>query len=288
MGEAQHEGTYTIFVNFQLYCDLSYVPTRIYHGIKTIVIDGIHYAHPHFILIDQLRIFNQPLTAASQRWEKTFVRMYKLLKNYPLERFDKSIKVEAPSQEFQGYLTRIKDEFMMIKEVQDICLISGLEAYNFFIRHAMGDRAVEQMARVSYKNVDLRSMITKVPFLEFISVSYRDTVERLYDFIKKIVPDPSQLTLEEYFPLFQFTSFSVTIKYMDKPLATIYEADGFCVPYIKTTRGYSYVSYQYLLMVLLIHKFRAHLDKDRDMYFNYGIAISNLVTAEIYFWKPDN
>ncbi len=91
--EAQHEETYSIFVNFQLYCDVTYVPTRIYNSIKTIEIDGVNYVHPHFIFIDQLRIINQPLTAAAQRWEKTFGRMYKLLKNYPLENYRNSLSV---------------------------------------------------------------------------------------------------------------------------------------------------------------------------------------------------
>ena len=68
---AQHEETYKIFVNFK-YCDISYVPLRIYNGIKTIVIDGINYTHPHFMLIDYLRMFNDPMNAA-WRWEKLFV-----------------------------------------------------------------------------------------------------------------------------------------------------------------------------------------------------------------------
>lgn len=77
--EAQHEETYSVFVNFQLYCDISYIPTRVYHGIQTKELDGIHYAHPHFIYIDMLRIVNDPINAGAQRWEKTFDRMFKLL-----------------------------------------------------------------------------------------------------------------------------------------------------------------------------------------------------------------
>ncbi len=277
--EAVHEETYTIFVNFQLYCDITYVPVRIYNGIKTINIDGINYTDPHFILIDQLRIVNQPLTAGEQRWEKTFKRMYKLLKNYPYEYFDKSIKIPKPSDEIVSYISKIKNDFMSISEIQDTCLISGFEAFNFYIRHAMFDRSVEQMARVVQGSSKLSSFVTNVPFFELISVSYRDTVERLYNFIKKIVPDPMKITVEEYYPLFQFTGYSIVFMYDQKPIAKIYDADGFCVPNVKTTRGYMYVSYQYILMVMLINKFRAHLDKNREMYFNYGIAISNLVTA---------
>lgn len=286
--EAQHEGTYTIFVNFQLYCDISYVPTRIFNGIKTINIDGINYAHPHFTLIDYLRMINQPLTAASQRWVKAFDRMYKLLKNYPLEKFDKPLRLEKPLGDVQSYLVQIKKNFMAIPEVQQSCMINGFEAYNFFIRHAMHDRTVEQQARITYGENRLSSYLTNVPYLEFVSVDYKDTVERLYNFIRGIVTDPQLVTMDEYFPLFQFTDFSVAIKYNGVILAYVYQADGFCVPNIKTTSGYMYVSFQYLLMTLLIQKFRAHLDKNRDMYFNYGIAVSNLVNARnIYLNSKD-
>lgn len=286
--EAQHEETYTIFVNFQIYCDISYVPVRVYNGIRTIQIDGIDYVHPHFALIDYLRMINQPLTAASQRWMKAFERMYKLLKNYPLEKYDKPLKLNKPTSEMQSYLATIKKEFMLIPEVQQSCMISGFEAYNFFIRHAMNDRTVEQQARTSYGENRLKEYLANVPNLEFVSVNYRDTVERLYDFIRKIVKDPSLVTMDEYFPLFQFTDFSVSVNYNGVPLATVYRADGFCVPNIKTTAKYMYVSYQYLLMTLLIHKFRSHLDKNQQMYFNYGIAVSNLVNVRNIYLTHKN
>lgn len=280
--EAVHEETYSIFVNFRLYCDITYVPTRVYGGIKTLEIDGIRYVHPHFILIDQLRIINQPLTAASLRWEKTFVRMYKLLKNYPLEYFDKSLKVPKPGEDIQKYIQDIKNKFMTMKNVNISCLISGFDAYNFFILHAIGDKKVEKQARISY-DINLENLLSNVPYIELISVNYRNTVEELYNFIRNNVPDPKLITLEEYFPFFQFTGHSVFINYDGKHVARVFEADGFCVPNIRTIRGYMYVSYQYLLMAMLINKFRSYLDKDKEMYFNYSIAISNLITARNIF-----
>ena len=277
--EAQHDETFSVFVNFQLYCDISFVPSRIYGGIKTIEIDGINYVDPHFIFIDQLRIVNAPLTAADFLWEKTFKRMYKLLKNYPLEYFDKQIRIEKPASNITNLITEIKGQFLTDPANQNNCLISGFEAYNFYIRHAQQDRTVEQMARVAHGAKRLPSFLTNVPFLELVSVSYRDTVVNLYKFIRGNVKDPSKVTLREYLPLFQFTGYSVFIDYEGVPVARVFDVTGFCVPNIRTTRGYMYVSFQYILMVMLISKFRAHLDKEREMYFNYGIAVSNLVVA---------
>jgi hypothetical protein len=286
--EAQHEETYSIFVNLQLYCDITYVPTRVYNGIKTIEIDGINYVHPHFMLIDYLRVYNDPMGAAGQRWEKYFPRIYKLLKNYPLEHFDKPLQVPKPSNEIIAYLAKIKTEFMTTKEAQKSCLISGFEAYNFFVKHAAKDRNVEQMARTTYGKSKVIDLQCNVPYLEFISVTYRDTVDQLYSFVKSIVPKPEDVKLEEYFPLFQFTEYSVFITYQGQPIVRVFEADGRCIPNIKTTQGYMYVSYQYLLMSMFISKFRAFLDKDQKMYFNYGIAISNLVKVRNIYLTENN
>ncbi|AZL89297.1 poly(A) polymerase catalytic subunit [Megavirus baoshan] len=286
--EAQHEETYSIFVNLQLYCDITYVPTKVYHGIKTIEIDGINYTHPHFMLIDYLRMINQPLTAAEQRWEKAFDRMYVLLKNYPMEKYDNSMRITNPRDDIQMYIGKVKSEFMKIPEIQESCLISGFDAYNFFIRHAMGDRKVEQMARIKNDHNSLKNFVTVLPFMELISVKYKDTVEKLYNFLREKVVDPNLITIDEYFPLFQFTGYSVSINYDSIPIVKVYEADGYCVPDIKTTSGYRYVSYQYILMVMYISKFKAHLDKNKEMYFNYGIAISNLVQARNSYLNQKN
>lgn len=284
--EAQHEETYVVYVNFQQYCDITYMPSRVYSGVKVVNIDGIQYVHPHFILIDYLRIFNQPLTAAEQRWEKNFKRTFKLLRNYPIERQDRPIKLQDPGEEIRSYVSQIKKVFMADTAVHKTCLISGFDAYNFYILHAVDDRNVEQStgvskqaARVTVSSDKLSTTIIKTPWIELVSVDYKDTVERVYKFIKSIVKKPTHVVIEEYFPLFQFTGHSVHITYDGLPIAKIYSENGHCVPSVKTSRGYMYVSYQYLLQTFFIHKFLAHLEKNKEMYFNYSIIISNLVLA---------
>jgi len=147
---------------------------------------------------------------------------------------------------------------------------------------------VEQQARTTYGNTRVDSLVCNVPYLEFVSVNYRDTVEKLYNFIRENVVDAKEVTIEEYFPLFQFTGYSVSINYKGIPLAKIFDNTGMCVPDIKTTRGYMYVSYQYLLMSMFINKFRSYLDRAREMYFNYGIAISNLVKIRNIYLEKHN
>ena len=83
--QANHAETYTIFVNFDQYCDMSYMPNNVYSNMPTIIINGIIYAHPMWILVDILRQYNDPITSYWRLKDKTFFRASILLKHYPLE-----------------------------------------------------------------------------------------------------------------------------------------------------------------------------------------------------------
>src|SRR5690606_19452139 len=104
----------------------------------------------------------------------------------------------------------------------------------------------------------LKSFVVTSPYMEIVSCDYDDTVINIYNFIRRNTINPSDIKIEEYWPLFQFTGHMTVIMYKDDPIVKIYNANGFCIPYIKTREGYMYVSYQYCLMMLLINKFRSH------------------------------
>lgn len=265
--EAQHEETYRIYVNWQLYCNITYVPKRIYSGIKVEIIDGVQYAHPHFIWIDQLRIYNNPMLC-SRMWEKTFKREFFLLKNWPLEFFDGNFNVTTANPEIIGYQQKIKDDFL--KNNGDV-LINGFDAYNFYMRYG-GEGKLEK----------------NVPFLELTSVNYIETVINLFTAVMKMVRKPETLTIHEYTPFFQFVGHSVMINYNDVPLVSVSEVSNTCIPVINVSSGLKYASYQYLLMSLLMNKFRSFLDNDKPTYFDYGIAISNLVRVKNNYLNEKN
>ena len=52
----------TIFVNFEQYCDMSYIPNNIFLNMPAITINGLMYADPTWILVDILRQYNYPIT----------------------------------------------------------------------------------------------------------------------------------------------------------------------------------------------------------------------------------
>lgn len=279
---AQHEETFSIFVNQVGYCDISYVPRKINAAIRTIDIGGIKYAHPHFMLIDHFRIFNQPLTAAEQRWEKTFKRMFKLQKYYPLPYLPIKINIPKPSQTVINYVTKIKTDFF--SKTDHELLISGYDAYNLMIRYILGYPDIERSKDKKMK-AQLEKYICNSPFLELVSTNYQKDVKSLYDFLRSNVENRSELKLVEYWPLFQFTGFSVDIVYEGEVLVRVTRGDGFCVPNIKTDKSYQYVGYQYVLMSMMIKKFQGHVEREESVYKNAGIAVSNLVAARDVFLK---
>lgn len=285
---AQHEGTYSIFINFLLYCDITYIPKIVYYGIKTEVINGVNYCDPHFIWIDHLRIYNAPLTAY-HLWEKNFKRTYLLLKNYPVEAFSNKIHIEKASSERTALFTKIKKIFLTQDNIGDFTLLGGFDAYNYYIKKALNANIGDEIGRIITNLKNSSAYEASVPFVELFSVSYQDTVLALYAYLKTIVSDIKLISFEENFPLFQFTGYSITINYDNNPLVKVYESDGYCIPVIKvgiTGGSIKVVSYQYVIMTFLMHKFWCHLYKDKDMYKAYGSAVSNLIyTRNAYLDK---
>lgn len=276
---AQHDETYSLRADFTVYCDITYMPRRISSGVMTMEINGIKYAHPHFIMIDMFRIFNQPLTAAEQRWEKTYERMYKLQEYYPFKRIKSTIRLNGPDEDIATIITNFKSNFF--KETRSSMLVSGYDACNLIYRYVQKHKLVTKNPKASKR---LNEFISPTPYLELVSTNYASDVRSAYAFIKKQIPDPENLSLKEFWPLFQFLGFSVNITYKDRVVLRIIQSDGFCVPHIETSSSYNYVGYQYVLMTMMIKRFAAYLDRnDKEERLAAGAAISNLMTARGIF-----
>ena len=81
--EAKHKNTYSIYVNYELYCDITYVPKYIYDKIPTKIINNLKYINPDFMIIDYLKILTDPI-CSNWRIEKTLNRLQILNEYYPL------------------------------------------------------------------------------------------------------------------------------------------------------------------------------------------------------------
>lgn len=289
--EAQHEGTFTIHVNYQTYCDITWMPHRVFHKVKKEIIKDIAYVHPEFAFIDHLRMFTDPLNMADFRWKKQLKRTMTMLKYYPMNIFSGIPDTPEPSELINELIQKIKKEFLSMDKNETRYLISGYMCYNLFINQS--ERMLKQniIHSKKYGTVELKKIKTNVPYLELFSTKYTDFVIDLFEYLTTIVPDPSKLSKEETFPLFQFTKYTIMIKYNNMNLVRVIQKDGLCLPIITSSNKQIYCTYQTLLMDLLVKKFEAYIvsdDNTKSIYMNYGRIVSNLITCRNIFLEKMN
>lgn len=273
---AQHPGSFNIIVNYVIYCDITYMPNNVYHRVPTLKIDGLRYAHPHFLYLDVLRIFVQPLTAADFRWEKTFQRGYLLTKYYPL-RYRVPVDPHLPSNQtsrecvewlLTDYLSGDNPHHMML---------TGIHAYNWYLGQAVAHPTIQKADPEGVQALEA----ARIPVYqaEFLAEHYGEAVQSTLAALTTRVDDAAKLRVTEYHPFFQFTLQSAVISYDEVPICRIYSSEGMCIPIQPDQGRWPYVAYQYLLLYLLVHAFRARMDREEALETMYSGAASVLVTA---------
>ena len=195
--QAHHDESYTLFVNFQPYCDITYMPSNIFHKMPIYKIDGILYTHPKFILIDVLRMYNDPLTSY-WRIEKSIKRSMLLLKNYPLE-FKGTFTKHTLDDKTNRILDYIRKEII----TSNTLLVHGYYSYNYFMYKAQDDKKEELY----------------VPYYDIISINFEEDAKNIY---KKLFKFDNTITVEEYHPFYQFTDHKITFIYNKKPILNIF------------------------------------------------------------------
>ncbi|AYV79434.1 MAG: poxvirus poly(A) polymerase catalytic subunit-like protein, partial [Faunusvirus sp.] len=60
---AMHPETFKLYANTFNYCDITYMPGPLFYNISTITEHGFRYIHPHVMLVDKLRVYNNPIDA---------------------------------------------------------------------------------------------------------------------------------------------------------------------------------------------------------------------------------
>lgn len=288
--EAQHEETFSIFVNFRLYCDITYAPKNIFNNIKTIEINGFNYVDPHFMYIDYLRMENDPMGSA-WRWSKASKRKVLLLKNYPIElyygNFNNTDNLYLSNEGIE-LITKLKKQFILNK---DTLVYIGLYAYNYYVNFSKKRLDLENkkikdpmMARIN-KNFNIDNYVIGQTFMDLVSVDYNNDVIGIHNYLLEITDSPTKLMVFEYFPMFQFMGHTTEIYYNDELIVRIMDANNMCIPYHKLDSGNKIAPFQYLLMNLLMNKFRYHIRRNKNMYFNYGLAISNLCLIRDHYFE---
>lgn len=171
----------------------------------------------------------------------------------------------------------IKTHFLTTPDNVDTCLITGAHAYNFFITNTYHDNPT-LLNKLTYDYSEI----------ELLSNDYANTVVNMYNYLKSIFKNPEKIGLVEYVPFFQFINKSAVFTFNNVRIVSVYNASGYCIPFIRSNKEYKYVSYQYLLMTLKQLEFREYVRVNRDKRRNYKIMVSNLLTARNRFNKKHN
>jgi len=121
--EGTHSSTYKIYVNFLLYCDISYIPTNVNNNMPIIEVEGIKCTHPHFMMVDTYRILTDPMTSY-WRVDKSIKRFQKLIKYYPIDQSNANMKIEFKSSD-QSINKLIRKKIVQKKKL----IVVGFAAY---------------------------------------------------------------------------------------------------------------------------------------------------------------
>lgn len=261
--EAQHKETYSIFVNFQLYCDITYVPTNIYNKSRFVQLDDFNLIHPHFMFIDFFRMFTDPMISY-WRLEKHFGRYLKLQKTYPLPLINKPLDVKPYKYDNLNNTINLFQEFLMLKSS---IIFTGFYVYNYYFVHS------------KYHDQDNRFRQIQMPYIEVYSINY---VEDGLDIIKFINDLPenvkSKITYTEFYPFFQFYGYNTVFYFNDNdikiPILYFYSNNKKCIPF----KNVPYISFD---NVEIKHK----IESNETLTINIGSFDFNILHALIILVK---
>jgi len=278
--EAQHKGTYSIFVNYNNSADISYVPRNVYNRMPFITVDKVTIIHPHFVLLDMMRMFSDPILSASFRWVKSMNRIEALQKHFPLMKLDRPINIKHKEN---------PDKIIMTSIINYICdqktiIMIGFYAYNVFANHS------------GMKNKKLQNL----PYYEFISTQYKKDGIDMVNMLKSKFGDDN-IRACEYYPFFQLYGYNCEIYYKDIKIVHIYSHAKRCTPYKcitctsdesgKRTKDEKHIkigSFQQVLMMNMALTIHARTNKIKDMMNVYQVITSNLLTMKKQYLKNNN
>ena len=204
-GEAMHDETYSIFVNFENVCDITYMSRNIYGNMPTIKLNKILYTHPMWIMVDTLRQYNDPILSYWRLKDKTFFRSNVLQKYYPLELNTK--------KKYENDLSLLNHKENIFNEISNIDTLIFLGSI------------AEQYYLTRSKNINHSN-------LEIMSVNYNQDIKTINTIIKEVLDDEyKNIKINVYRPFFQFRDEYVEFLLDNKPLIKIFNVNKICIPY---------------------------------------------------------
>jgi len=238
--EAVHGGTYKIFVNRINYCDFAYMPTNIYKNLPVININNFICCHPHFMLADAYRVFNDPFTSY-WRLEKPLKRFQKVLQYYPIIKSDTKISNLITSNSQNNDILKYINKRIIKKHK---LIVIGLYGFNYYM-----------------KKVN-KNKIINISHYEVISIDLKNDVTKIYNKLNKKFKN---ITIVNYFQFYDFIDKSVEFYYNNKLILKVIGNKDICIVnrYSKKKKTY-FGTNNLIFMYLLFNYFYYYINKNSD------------------------
>ena len=280
--DAQHLETYNVSVNCNVYCDITYVSKNIYNTIPFYKINNYIVVQPMFMNIDYMRMITDPITSY-WRFGKDIkiLKRYQLLQSYyPIPQTKYNISIEPNDQQTKN----VMNELFNIIIQKNTLVVIGFYAYNYFL-HVSELHKVNKLFN-----------ILEIPYLELISIDYKNDFFWIMTNLKNSNVDIDKITHVEYYPFFQFTDFNVDIFYEDKLICKIYGNNQKSIQYQsvpiipftfnilnKSQNKLQIGSFSLVLLYYMIKMIRMRTNGETNLKDLYCTVISHLVDIRNYY-----
>ena len=226
--EAIHIDTYTIKYAGIPICDLTYMPKYIIDNVNTYNVDGFRIIDPYFSYIDFMRMFSDPLSSSSFRWDKHFERFNLMQQYYPLEPKYNKLELDNSNQ-LNKDIKKIIKKFLSNNET---CISVGLDCYNKYVD-------------LTLKKSD------KVPLNSYTIITSNYIIDTYYifDLLKKKYKN--KIIKKEKYPFFQFWDVCCEIYLDNQLIIKIFRNNNICIQY-KEYKNIKYASFTTNLMWFMI------------------------------------
>jgi hypothetical protein len=261
--EGVHEGTYKIFVNFENYCDISYMPKNIFNNLPYITIDKINYVHPFFMLIDIYRVFCDPMTSY-WRLNKSFTRSIKLYKYYPIVN-TVNTKIEFNVLCPENILSNIRKHIIHNSNY----IVIGTYAYNYYL---------------SKINKTKRE---KINYYEIITDNIRQDGNKIYNILIKLF-NKENITVKEYYPFFEIFDKRIEFLHNNNIILKLYNNNDRCIVFNQSTKKKTKFGTVQLTLLYLIANYNYFLINKDKMSSNYLNMYINLIKARDTYLEKNN
>jgi len=259
-----HPETYKIFVNYQNYCDLSYMPKNVYDNLDYIEDKGLRFTHPHFMLVDAFRVYSDPLTSYF-RLDKTFSRSSTLIRYYPFSSSFESDRPNYSSKLSEDDLNFIK-RFVRHKVLHNSqFIVIGHYAYNYLVKKAK-----------------LNLEFDNFTYYQAVSINYKEDNEKVGKFLKDEFKD--KLTIKHFTPYFQFYDAHTEYYYKDVCIFKLYGHNNRCiVNNFSEKKEVFFGTFQLIFLYLLVDYQYAKTQRNKVEERNYMIMITRLLKARLAY-----